>query len=583
MALTPETFQNLERDIEDTGKAVNTDSVVDPRYGLPFKSLPMVSRLFEAMIASGYLAIDDLQTAIDIALEAGAGAAGWTADLISYSGTTQKEFNDLSKFKLVSIFDFMTMDQFKTWKSNQETFNVTFALQAAINAPGVTECLLPAGTYLYSGVYCDKHNFKLYSNAGATLLSDDSASVAFHIAKFAKYIQGVQLDGIVFKGNENTLRGAQLGDSTNAAIFTKIRNCIFTGFSNSNACDIYLGSVQELDIQDTKSWNGNIGIYKAVGGYGTSTRIHGKNSYFGRHAKHGIKLDGQIDDIYIQDSVIEGNGLEALKITNTAFKGTQGVSLYIDNAYFEENGITGGNGVIHIVGKSDSDLTRHVVNITGCNFASNETAGLSYLDLNCAYTNGSVSNSRIKPSNIDLLENSCSFAFSNNKFPNSNKTQDSYRVLAAKNNIIVDDWALKPNTGDMRQFTYRESITFPAVNIPINDPNTLDDYEEGTYTPTISGNGGTFTTVTGRYTKVGNLVTFFISIVCQNFTSTFNTTQISLPMSNLTIGAVAMLVNNQTGNGGNCLLTGDKIKLPTLTSQGTVATLYITGSYQTTL
>ena len=44
MALTPETFQNLERDIDDTGKTPNTDAVIIPRYGSPYKSLPMVSR-----------------------------------------------------------------------------------------------------------------------------------------------------------------------------------------------------------------------------------------------------------------------------------------------------------------------------------------------------------------------------------------------------------------------------------------------------------------------------------------------------------------------------------------------------------
>jgi len=47
MALTPETFQNLEIDIEDTGKANNTDAIITPRYGPPFKSIPMVSRLGE--------------------------------------------------------------------------------------------------------------------------------------------------------------------------------------------------------------------------------------------------------------------------------------------------------------------------------------------------------------------------------------------------------------------------------------------------------------------------------------------------------------------------------------------------------
>ncbi|MDC4870800.1 hypothetical protein NQ994_08065, partial [Acinetobacter baumannii] len=95
MALTPEVFRDLERDIADTGKAVNVDAEVNPRYGLPFKSLPMVSRLFEAMIAAGYLRIDDLQSAIDIAAAAGAGANGWTDQLIVTSdGKTQKQWND---------------------------------------------------------------------------------------------------------------------------------------------------------------------------------------------------------------------------------------------------------------------------------------------------------------------------------------------------------------------------------------------------------------------------------------------------------------------------------------------------------
>ncbi|MFX5113902.1 exo-alpha-sialidase, partial [Acinetobacter baumannii] len=45
MALTPETFKNLERDIDDTGKAINTDSVITPRYGEPFNSMPRAIRI----------------------------------------------------------------------------------------------------------------------------------------------------------------------------------------------------------------------------------------------------------------------------------------------------------------------------------------------------------------------------------------------------------------------------------------------------------------------------------------------------------------------------------------------------------
>ncbi|WP_439356487.1 hypothetical protein ABXR97_00705 [Acinetobacter seifertii] len=41
MSLTPETFQNLERDIDDTGKAINLKAIINPRYGEPFYSLPL--------------------------------------------------------------------------------------------------------------------------------------------------------------------------------------------------------------------------------------------------------------------------------------------------------------------------------------------------------------------------------------------------------------------------------------------------------------------------------------------------------------------------------------------------------------
>jgi hypothetical protein len=53
-------------------------------------------------------------------------------------------------------------------------------------------------------------------------------------------------------------------------------------------------------------------------------------------------------------------------------------------------------------------------------------------------------------------------------------------------------------------------VQFPATQSASADANTLDDYEEGTWTPTITFNGlsvgVTYTTQLGRYTKIGNLV-----------------------------------------------------------------------------
>jgi hypothetical protein len=52
-------------------------------------------------------------------------------------------------------------------------------------------------------------------------------------------------------------------------------------------------------------------------------------------------------------------------------------------------------------------------------------------------------------------------------------------------------------------------ITFPATQVPSADANTLDDYEEGTWTPAIAPSGGgtiTLKNITAYYTKIGRQV-----------------------------------------------------------------------------
>lgn len=52
-------------------------------------------------------------------------------------------------------------------------------------------------------------------------------------------------------------------------------------------------------------------------------------------------------------------------------------------------------------------------------------------------------------------------------------------------------------------------ITFPAAVSGSSDVNTLDDYEEGTWTPVVTSSGGSLTAYTssGTYTKIGTAVT----------------------------------------------------------------------------
>ena len=115
-------------------------------------------------------------------------------------------------------------------------------------------------------------------------------------------------------------------------------------------------------------------------------------------------------------------------------------------------------------------------------------------------------------------------------YTGSSITQFSY-ILGAKANSTDGDYAgylsfgTRPN-GDVSQERMRITsagvldigtgagavgqIQFPATAVPSANVNTLDDYEEGTFTPTITfGNastGITYTTNEGFYTKIGSQV-----------------------------------------------------------------------------
>jgi hypothetical protein len=83
------------------------------------------------------------------------------------------------------------------------------------------------------------------------------------------------------------------------------------------------------------------------------------------------------------------------------------------------------------------------------------------------------------------------------------------------------------SVGGATPTTSGAGITFPATQSASTDANTLDDYEEGTFTPTITTDGApvtTYTTQTGKYTKIGNVVYFQIGIVWSAFTGTGNVT-----------------------------------------------------------
>jgi hypothetical protein len=104
-------------------------------------------------------------------------------------------------------------------------------------------------------------------------------------------------------------------------------------------------------------------------------------------------------------------------------------------------------------------------------------------------------------------------------------------------------------------------IAFPATQSASSNVNTLDDYEQGTWTPTVVGTTTAGTAIysqqNGQYTKIGNMVTATAYVEWSVHTGTGNITLGGLPFTALNAGAnlggVAIAYNH------NIVLTANNV------------------------
>jgi hypothetical protein len=95
-------------------------------------------------------------------------------------------------------------------------------------------------------------------------------------------------------------------------------------------------------------------------------------------------------------------------------------------------------------------------------------------------------------------------------------------------------------------------IQFPATQSASADANTLDDYEEGTWTPTdTSGAGLSFTGVIAKYTKVGKNVTLNCVFSFPSTASTANVSFGGIPFPVSTGMETCMAIWDNAGLGAN--------------------------------
>jgi hypothetical protein len=121
-------------------------------------------------------------------------------------------------------------------------------------------------------------------------------------------------------------------------------------------------------------------------------------------------------------------------------------------------------------------------------------------------------------------------------------------------------------------------ITFPASQSASTDLHTLDDYEEGDWTPTYTSTGASFSysNQTGRYIKIGNMVwiSFQLQTGSASGTITNDLFVTSLPFT------PANTASNYSSIGGP---TSNFTNLPTGITQGSSGILLYQSGTITTL
>lgn len=95
--------------------------------------------------------------------------------------------------------------------------------------------------------------------------------------------------------------------------------------------------------------------------------------------------------------------------------------------------------------------------------------------------------------------------------PVNSTTRSEAMRIDPTGNLLV---GLTSNNANGGVLQLKSGITFPAARVASTDVNTLDDYEEGTFTPTLTSTGATFTysAQTGKYTIVGNQIFLYARI-----------------------------------------------------------------------
>jgi len=132
----------------------------------------------------------------------------------------------------------------------------------------------------------------------------------------------------------------------------------------------------------------------------------------------------------------------------------------------------------------------------------------------------------------------------------------SWNLKATGGNLAVTSGDLNGEVFMSNVLGVSQGIKFPSSQFSSSNANTLDDYEEGTWDPTILGTTGdgtaTYSFRQARYTKIGRLVFIDLDLSWNSFTGTGD-----LQVGNLPFTAAAVPGGNMNYSSTNVTLSAN--------------------------
>jgi len=141
--------------------------------------------------------------------------------------------------------------------------------------------------------------------------------------------------------------------------------------------------------------------------------------------------------------------------------------------------------------------------------------------------------------------------------PGGSTTQLQYNnagALGGISGVTTDGTRMTASTtigvGGATPSTSGSGITFPATQSASSNANTLDDYEEGTWTPADGSGAGLGNLGTGSYTKIGRQVIISFDITYPSTANGANTLITGLPFQFTGINSGAVCYGTAFTNVG---------------------------------